>query len=313
MEVIPAAGGRRSLGRQLLSDPLFMVGFSILLVLVALALAAPWIAPFAPDEVDLFAIEAPPGDGHLLGTDEIGRDVFSRLIYGGRVSVLVGVSAALVQILIGTTLGAIAGYRGGLSDALVMRLTEVIMCFPFYAIAITLAAIFGASVWNVILIIGALHWTGLARLVRAELLSLRERGFVLAARAMGVSPIKIIFNHLLRNAYGPILVYATLAVANSILAEAALSFLGLGVRQPQPSWGNMLSAAQSMRVLTYQWWLWIPPGAAIVLMVLAINFVGESLSRALSPRPGAPIRDLGPDANVNSQTRKERLWPTRFS
>lgn len=293
----PANSGATS-GKTLLArlrrDPFFVTGIAILLVIVTLAVAAPWIVAFPPDEVDLFAIEAPPGDGHLLGTDEIGRDVFSRLLYGGRVSVLVGLSAVVVQLVVGITLGAIAGYRGGFVDAVVMRITEIVMCFPFYAIAITLAAIFGASIWNVILIIGLLHWTGLARLVRGELMSLREREFVLAARAMGIGPVTIVLRHLLRNAYGPILVYATLAVANGILAEAALSFLGLGVRQPQPSWGNMLSAAQSMRVLTYQWWLWIPPGAAIVLMVLAINFIGEGLSRALSPRPPTPIRDLRP-------------------
>lgn len=283
-----------SLWRKLGNDAFLVSGLAILLLLAAFAIAAPWIAPFQPDEIDLFAIEAPPGGGHLLGTDEVGRDVFSRLLHGGRVSVLVGLSAVLVQLVIGVTLGALAGYCGGFVDATVMRVTEVVMCFPFYAIAITLAAIFGASVWNVILIIGLLSWTGLARLVRAELLSLREREFVLAAKAMGIATITIVFRHLLRNAYGPVLVYATLAVANGILAEAALSFLGLGVRQPQPSWGNMLSAAQSMRVLTYQWWLWVPPGAAIVLMVLAINFVGEGLARALGPRPAAPVRDLSP-------------------
>lgn len=289
-----AEARRQSLSRKLGGNSFFVIGLAVLLLLGGLALAAPWIAPFNPDEIDLFAIEAPPGNGHLLGTDELGRDVFSRLLYGGRVSVLVGLSAVLVQLVIGIALGSLAGYWGGLIDATVMRLTEVVMCFPFYAIGITLAAIFGASMWNVILIIGLLSWTGLARLVRAELLSLREREFVLAARAMGIGSVAIVFRHLLRNAYGPVLVYATLAVAHGILAEAALSFLGLGVRQPQPSWGNMLSAAQSMRVLTYQWWLWIPPGVAIVLMVLAINFVGEGLSRALNPRPASPVRDLRP-------------------
>ncbi|MFC3059700.1 ABC transporter permease [Paenirhodobacter populi] len=284
-----AAGGSL---RRLLQDPFFVIGAAGLSVLLLLTLLAPWIAPFSPDEGDLFSIEAPPGDGHLLGTDEIGRDVFSRLLYGGQVSVLIGLSAVAVQLVIGISLGAIAGYFGGLADAIVMRLTEIVMCFPFYAIAITLAAIFGASVWNVILIIGILHWTGLARLVRGEFLSLRERDFVRAARSIGVSRTRIIFRHLLRNASGPILVYATLAVANGILAEAALSFLGLGVRQPQASWGNMLSAAQSMRVLSYQWWLWIPPGAAIVLMVLSINFLGEAFQRVLNRRPAAPVADL---------------------
>ncbi|MEG1767301.1 MAG: ABC transporter permease [Comamonas sp.] len=296
----PAVAAPRA-GSRLLRDPFFVIGAAILSLMVALAVFAPWLAPFAPDEIDLFAIEAAPGDGHWLGTDELGRDVLSRLLYGGRVSVLVGVSAVALQLVIGVALGALAGYCGGLVDAVVMRFTEVVMCFPFYAIAITLAALFGASVWNVILIIGILHWTGLARLVRAEFMSLREREFVLAARAMGTSPLRIVLRHLLRNSYGPILVYATLAVAQGVLAEAALSFLGLGVRQPQPSWGNMLAAAQSMRVLNDQWWLWMPPGIAIVLMVLAINFLGEALSSRLNRRPARPVADLWPRRKNFSQ------------
>lgn len=286
---------------KLLRNPFFVIGATILSVMVALAVFAPWVAPFPPDEIDLFAIEAPPGDGHWLGTDEVGRDVFSRLLYGGRVSVLVGVAAVALQLVIGIALGALAGYCGGVVDAVVMRLTEVVMCFPFYAIAITLAALFGASVWNVILIIGILQWTGLARLVRAEFMSLREREFVLAARAIGTSPLRIVLRHLLRNSYGPVLVYATLAVAQGVLAEAALSFLGLGVRQPQPSWGNMLSAAQSMRVLSDQWWLWMPPGIAIVLMVLGINFLGEALSSTLNRRPARPVDDLWPRRRTRRQ------------
>jgi len=285
---------RHNFAYSLLQEKYFVIGLTLLLLLGFLAVVAPWLSVHHPDDVDLFAIESPPSHDHWLGTDEIGRDVLARLLYGGRVSVLVGLAAVLVQLVIGVTIGALAGFCGRFVDGALMRLTETVMCFPFYAIAITLAAIFGASIWNVILIIGILNWTGLARLVRAELLSLREREFVLAAKAMGVGGFKIITHHLLRNAYPPILVYATLAVANGILAEAALSFLGLGVRQPQPSWGNMLAAAQSMRVLTYQWWLWIPPGLAIAIMVLSINFVGEGLARVFNPRGRTPIADLSP-------------------
>lgn len=282
------------LWHRLLRQPLFVTGASILAVIIAAALAAPLLTSFGPNEIDLAHLEAPPGNGHLLGTDALGRDVFSRLLHGGRISVLVGIAAVLLQVIIGVSVGAAAGYFGGRIDTVLMRFTEIVMCFPFYAIAITLAALFGASVWNVILIIGILNWTGLARLVRAELLSLREREYVLAARAVGARPLRVIGTHLLRNAYGPILVNATLAVAGGILAEAALSFLGLGVAQPDPSWGNMLTAAQSMRVLSSEWWLWIPPGAAIVLMVLAINLVGEALATTLAPRGGALLRDLQP-------------------
>lgn len=286
---------------RLVSDPYFIAGSTILLLIIALTAAAPLITSISPNEIDLLNLEAAPSAAHWLGTDELGRDVLSRLLYGGRISVLVGIAAVVVQVLIGVTLGAVAGYFGGKTDILIMRLTEAVMCFPFYAIAITLAAIFGASIWNVIIIIGALNWTGLARLIRAEFLSLREREFALAARAMGVGSLTIIVRHLLANAYGPLLVYATLAVANGILAEAALSFLGLGVRQPDPSWGNLLSAAQSMRVLSYCWWLWVPPGIAIILMVLAINLIGEALSKSFNPQSSATLRDMQSKPNQTTK------------
>ncbi|PRD15699.1 ABC transporter permease [Pantoea coffeiphila] len=279
-------------GHPLLRDRYFLTGLVILLLLTLASLSAPWLVAFHPDDIDLMAIEAPPGDGHLLGTDEIGRDVLSRLLYGGRVSLFVALAAVIFQGAIGITLGSLAGYKGGVVDTLIMRLTDIIMCFPFYALAITLAAIMGASSWNVIFIIGILHWTGIARLVRAEFLSLRESGYVFAAKSIGVSGVTVVFRHLLRNACAPLIINLTLAVANAILAEAALSFIGLGVKQPQPSWGNMLAAAQSIRVIDYEWWLWVPPGLTIMLMVLAINFIGEGLSRVLNPRPAVPVKDI---------------------
>lgn len=275
-------------------DALAIVSVAVLTVIVGAALAAPLLTPFGPNDIDLSNLETGPNSTHLLGTDELGRDVFSRLLYGGRVSVLVGLAAVVVQLVIGITLGSLAGYWGGAVDGVVMRITEMVMCFPFYAIAICLAALLGASVWNVILIIGVLGWTGLARLVRAEMMSVRKREFVQAANILGVRHLTIVTRHLLPNVIGPILVYATLAVANGILAEAALSFLGLGVKLPEPSWGNMLSAAQSMRVLGTEPWLWIPPGVCIVLMVLAINGIGESLRARLDPRSHVTLNDLRP-------------------
>jgi len=276
----------------LFRDRYFVSGITLMIILGVLAVFAPWLTAHSPDEMDLYGIEAPPSSEHWLGTDEIGRDVLARLLYGGRVSMMVALAAVFFQAVLGLLLGSIAGYKSGIADMLIMRVTDIIMCFPFYAMAITLAAILGASSWNVILIIGVLHWTGIARLVRAELLSLRESGYVQAAKSMGVNSFTVIYRHLLRNAYAPIIVNLTLAVANAILAEAALSFIGLGVKQPQPSWGNMLSAAQSIRVIDYEWWLWVPPGLTIVLMVLAINFIGEGLSRVLNPRPAVPIKDI---------------------
>ena len=276
----------------LLKDKYFVSGLMLLMMLAALSLLAPWLTPYSPADMDLYNIESPPGSEHWLGTDEIGRDVLSRLLYGGRVSITVALAAVFFQAVLGILLGSIAGYKSGMADMIIMRITDIIMCFPFYAMAISLAALLGASFWNVVFIIGVLHWTGIARLVRAELLSLRESGYVQAAKSMGVGSFTIVWRHLLRNAYAPIVVNLTLAVANAILAEAALSFIGLGVKQPQPSWGNMLSAAQSIRVIDYEWRLWIPPGLTIVLMVLAINFIGEGLARVLNPRPAVPIKDI---------------------
>ncbi|MDX5630002.1 MULTISPECIES: oligopeptide ABC transporter permease [unclassified Brenneria] len=260
-----------------------MVGLAVLALIVIVVLVAPWFMPLDPDDIDLTRIESPPSVQHWLGTDELGRDVLTRLIYGGQVSVLVAFSATLLQLGIGITLGGLAGYFGKGVDAVVMRFTDIIMCFPFYAIAISMAGLLGASTWNVVIIIGVLNWTGIARLIRAEFLSLSSQEYVEAARVMNVGHWRIISRHLLPNALGPVIVYATLAIATGILAEAALSFLGLGVKQPTASWGNMLSAAQNMRVLGNAWWLWLPPGVMVFVMVLAINFVGDALRYAFDP------------------------------
>ncbi|KOC89633.1 peptide ABC transporter permease [Winslowiella iniecta] len=263
-----------------------VIGAVLLLLIVALVIVLPGLSSLDPNQIDLTRIEQPPSASHWLGTDELGRDVFIRLWQGGQVSLLVAFSAMLLQLVIGSILGGLAGYFGKWTDMLIMRLTETVMCFPFYAIAITTAAILGASSWNVIIIIGLLNWTGVARLVRAEFLTLRSLDYVDAARVMGIGHRQIILRHLLPNALPPISVYATLAVATGILAEAALSFLGLGVKQPAPSWGNMLSAAQNMRVLSNEWWLWLPPGLLVFTLVLSINFIGDALRHALDPQSG---------------------------
>lgn len=242
------------------------------------------LSGYGRDTIDLMNIESQPSLKHLFGTDELGRDVFNRLLYGGRISLGIAVSATVLQMLIGVTLGCISGFYGGWIDNAIMRIVDTIMCFPFFVIAITVAALAGPSVWNVILIIGLLQWTGVARIVRAEILSIKQSEFIEAARAMGLNSFEIIINHLLPNTLSPVIVNATLAVAQGILMEAGLSFLGLGVKQPEPSWGNILSAAQSMRVLQYEWWLWIPAGVLVFLSVLSINFVGDGLRDALDPK-----------------------------
>lgn len=270
--------------KRFLKNKLAVIGLVILTIFVLAAVFAPFITSFDRDSIDLMSIESAPNSLHILGTDELGRDVFTRLLYGGRVSLGVALCATVIQLLIGVSLGCISGFYGKWVDNIVMRVVDTVMCFPFFVIAITIAALFGASVWNIILIIGCLQWTGVSRIVRAKILSLKQSEFIEAARAMGLSSFEIISKHLLPNVLSPIIVNATLNVANGILMEAGISFLGLGVKQPQPSWGNMLSAAQSMRVLQYEWWLWIPTGLLVFLSVLCINFVGDGLRDALDPK-----------------------------
>jgi peptide/nickel transport system permease protein len=274
--------GRIVLGK-LLRNRLAVAGAVILMLMTVLSLLAPMLAPWDQNKIDLFNIESPPSGEHPLGTDELGRDVLSRLLYGGRISIMVGICATLMQVVIGSLLGMMAGFFGKAVDIVIMRICDIVMCFPFYAIAISLAALLGANVWNVIIIVGILSWTGVARIVRAETLSLRSREFIDAARALSLNNAEIILRHILPNVLGPIIIYATLGIATGVLSEASLSFLGLGVTPPQPSWGNMLTAAQNMRILSSEWWMWIPPGAMVFLLVLSINFLGDGLRDALDP------------------------------
>lgn len=270
--------------KKLLQNKLAILGAVILLLILASAVFAPWIAPYDIRDIDLFNIESGPSAQHLLGTDDLGRDVFSRLVYGGRVSMAVGLLASLSQIILGTLAGAIAGYFGGVIDSFIMRTADVIMCFPFFLVAIALASFVGPSMKNIIIIMAVIYWTNVARIVRGEVLSLKKREYIDAARTFGLNSWEIIIHHIVPNVAATVTVYATLAIANGILTEAALSFLGLGVKPTVPSWGNMLSAAQSMRVLQKQWWLWVPPGLMVLLTVMAINFIGDGLRDALDPK-----------------------------
>ena len=270
--------------RKFKKNKLAVIGVFIILSLVLLSVCAPLLTDYTISETDLFNIKMAPSSEHILGTDELGRDVFTRLLYGGRVSIIVGIASMTVQLVIGVIMGAIAGYFGGIADKIIMRIIDVIMCFPFFVIAVSVAAILGPGVKNLIIIIGFLMWPNIARIVRAEILSLKENDYIMAAKAMGLSSFEIIKNHILPNVMSPILVAATLAIANGILTEASLSFLGIGVKLPEPSWGNMLIAAQNIGTLQREWWLWIPAGSLIILMVLSINFVGDGLRDALDPK-----------------------------
>lgn len=261
-----------------------IVSLVLIVLFSVISILAPFISPYDRDEIDLFNIEGEPNEDHILGTDELGRDVLTRLLWGGRVSLSVGVLATVMQLVIGVLLGAVAGYYGGWIDTLIMRLVDIIMCFPYFVIAIAMAAILGPSLINLIIIIGILNWTKIARIVRAEILTLKEREFIEAAKALGLNSVEIITKHLLPNILAPITVYATLAVAQGILMEAALSFLGMGVKQPQPSWGNILASAQSLRILSYEWWMWVPAGLLVFLTVISINFLGDGLRDALDPK-----------------------------
>jgi peptide/nickel transport system permease protein len=260
-----------------------MAGLVVLVILTIGAIGAPVIARQDPYKVDLSSYRKPPNRSHILGTDAAGRDVFTRLLYAGRVSLSVGLVAVAIYTAIGMTLGAVAGYLGGWVDGLAMRLADVFLSFPSLIIIITMVAVLGPSIWNLMLAIGLLGWPPIARLLRGDLLSLREREFVTAARAIGAPGWRIIVRHLLPNALAPIIVAATFGIARAILLEAGLSFLGLGVPLPTASWGNMLTDAQSLTVLSTMWWLWIPPGLMIALAVLSINFIGDGLRDALDP------------------------------
>ena len=254
----------------------------ILTILCSAAVLAPIIAPYDPDAI-VGTFSGAPCREFLLGTDQIGRDVLSRLLYAMRISLLVGVMATLISTAIGVVLGLAAGYFGGVADMIIMRFTDMVMSFPYILLVLVAASIFKPGLWNIILILGFVDWPGIARLVRGNVLSLRETNFVKSDIIAGMPLKHTLFSEILPNTTAPILVYMTSVLALSILDEAALSFLGMGVQPPTASLGNMLNGAQSLTVLTSQFWLWIPPGLLIVILVIAINFVGDALRDALDP------------------------------
>jgi peptide/nickel transport system permease protein len=261
---------------------LALVGLVILLLIVLSAVFAPVLAPYDPNAQDLFSITAPPSAEHWLGTDDLGRDEFSRLLFGGRISLLVGVLSALVATALGIVVGALSGYYGGWVDAVLMRFVDVMLAFPAIFLLLILFSMIGSSVSGVILFLGLFSWMWLARIVRGEFLSLKQRDFIDAARAIGVPDGRIIRRHLLPNVVAAIVVSTTLNVAYAMLSEASLSFLGFGVPPGTPTWGNMLNAARPYYT-TYPL-LAIAPGLALTLAVLAINWVGDGLRDALDPR-----------------------------
>lgn len=260
-----------------------LVCLVILTVMILLALLAPWIAPYPP-QMPTGQFSQPPSAQHILGTDKIGRDMFSRILYAMRVSLLVGFLATAVSTAVGVLLGLVSGYFGGAVDKIIMSFTDMVMSFPYILLVLVAAAIFQPGMWSIILILGFVDWPGVARLVRGNVLSLRETNFIKNDITAGMPRRYILFSEILPNTIAPVLVYATSVFALSILDEAALSFLGMGVQPPTPSLGNLLNGAESLSILTGKPWLWVPAGAAIVLLVVCINFVGDALRDAFDPR-----------------------------
>jgi len=250
-------------------------GYVIIIVLAFSAIFAPLLAKCGPNVISIDEALLAPSAAHLFGTDQLGRDLFSRMLFGARVSLLVGGVSVGITVLIGLLLGSIAGYLGGLWDSLIMRFSDIMLCFPAFFLILAIAAVLEPSMLNIILVIGLTGWMGVVRLVRAEILSLKEREFILAARAIGAGNSRIILRHLIPNALGPVIVNAALGVAGAILLESSLSFLGLGIQPPNPSWGNIL--AESKAVMGAAWWMSLFPGLAILVTVLGFNLIGEGL------------------------------------
>ncbi|KYG59167.1 oligopeptide ABC transporter permease [Planococcus maritimus] len=278
--------------RKFVRNKLAMISSCFIVLVTLMSLSAPFLAPVLsplPDisKVNIGAMNIEPNSEHLLGTDKSGRDVLTRLFYGGRISLLVGFSATLMVIVLGTLVGALAGFFGGMIDSILMRFTDFVLNFPFLVFVIVLNTILYGIVdglWVLIMVIGALSWGGVARLVRSKVLAEKENEYILAALSIGCSPFKVITKHLLPNVVSTIIVQGTLIFATMIVIESALSYLGFGVPQATPSWGNMLSSANEPDVLQGKPWIWMPPAIIITLTILSINFIGEGLKDALNPK-----------------------------
>lgn len=268
--------------RRLVKNKMAMAGLFVVVLLFVVALFSDFLSPFPPDKIDTGRILEPPSNEHLLGTDVLGRDVLSRMIHGAGVSLSVGFVAVGISILIGVILGATAGYYAGWVDRITMRFVDIMLCFPSFFLILAVIAFIGPSIWNIMIVIGVTSWMGVTRLVRAEFLSIKERDFVQAAVSQGAGDLRIIFIHILPNAMAPVLVAATLGVAAAVLVESSLSFLGIGVQPPDPSWGNMLTEGKDN--IEIAWWLSVFPGLAILITVMGYNLLGEGIRDSLDPR-----------------------------
>lgn len=277
--------------RSLRSNKLAMLCLLILVVMSLWCIIGPYFSPWQDDATDALMINKAPNAEHWLGTDFLGRDVYTRLLLAGRISLIIGLLTMLLSVTLGYLMGALSGYLGGITDKLIMRFADLVMTIPSLPLLIVMGAMLSeldfspdARVWMVIIMLSLLEWPKLARLVRGQILSLRERDFMLATQVLGLSARRRLFGHLLPNTVPILVVMATMAVANAILSESALSYLGLGVVPPMPSWGNMMDAANSLIDFQRRPWLWMPPGVAIFMTVIAINVLGDGLRDALDPK-----------------------------
>ncbi|MDL2234242.1 ABC transporter permease [Ruminococcaceae bacterium OttesenSCG-928-L11] len=270
--------------RKFRKNRLAIVSLWILAIIVLLCIFVPLISPYGMEQTDALSREQPPSAAHWLGTDKIGRDMFTRLFYGGRISLGVSLSVTGIQCFIGIILGSIAGYYGKMADTIIMRLCEIFMSFPFMIMCITIVAVFGSSVRTLIFALAILQWPNIARIVRGQILVLREQEYMEACEALGISDFRRIFRHLFPNVLAYVIVYATLGMASAILVETSLSFLGLGVAPPTPTWGNMITEAKDLLVIKNKWWYWIPPGICIFLSVMCFNILGDGLRDAIDPK-----------------------------
>jgi peptide/nickel transport system permease protein len=268
--------------REFLRNRFAIAASIFILAILVLAILAPLLAGYDPASTDSKSVLTPPSREHIFGTDRLGRDIFSRIVYGARISLAIGFIAVGIASIIGVLIGAIAGYYGGFIDYLLMRFVDIMLCFPTIFLILAVISILEPSIINIMVIIGATGWMGIARLVRAQVLTLKERDYVSAARVMGAKDSRIILKHLIPNAIGPVLVSATLGIGGAILMESALSFLGIGVQPPTPSWGNILMDGRS--TLGVAWWLTVFPGIFIFFTVLSYNILGEALRDILDPR-----------------------------
>lgn len=270
--------------KRFLAHKLAMLGLIVFIIEIITVVFLPYIMKLDPYSMDVMAFGASPSAIHILGTDDVGRDFFSRLIYGGRISLLVGICSALISLLVGVPLGIMAGYFRGKFEAVIMRCADVFMSFPSMILILVLASVLGQSIFIVIMVIGVLGWPEIARLIYASVLSVREKDYVESARAIGTKDKAIILKYVLPNSFAPVIIAFTFRTAQAIITESSLSFLGMGVQAPEASWGNILYYAQSISVLSSKPWVWVPAGLALVITVLSINFIGDGIRDALDTK-----------------------------